>query len=167
MRRVRERCVNIMARRYWVDLTPTAITVAADLFELTPADDKPLRVLALNLHQTSDAGDAQDEVLSVVWVRGNATSGSGGSSPTPRPCNPTDTAAGFTAEVANTTAASTGTPVNLPRHGWNVRAPLERPYTPEECPEVSQGQTMLVLRMAGAPADSLTIGGSVLVEEGG
>ena len=68
-----------MGRRYYVDLPPTAITVAADLFELTPADDKPIRVLALNLHQTSDAGDAQDEIISVVWVRGNATSGSGGS----------------------------------------------------------------------------------------
>lgn len=156
-----------MARRYWVDLPPTAIAVAADLFEFTPADDKPIKVLALNLHQTSDAGDAQDEILSVVWVRGHTTSGSGGSTPTPRPCNPSDTAAGFTAEAANTTAASGGTGVNLPRHGWNVRAPLERPYTPEEAPEATQGNTTLVLRMAGAPADSLTIGGSVLVEEGG
>lgn len=156
-----------MGRMYWVDLTPTAITVAADLFELTPADDKPIRVLALNLHQTSDFGDAQAEQISVVWVRGNATSGSGGSAPTPRPCNPSDAAAGFTAEVANTTAASTGTAVNLPRHVFNVQAGLERPYAPEECPEASQANTLLVLRMAAAPADSLTIGGSILVEEMG
>lgn len=154
-----------LGRIYTVDLTPTAITVAADLFELTPADDKPIRILSLNLHQTTDFGDAQDEVLSVVWVRGNATSGSGGSAPTPRPGNRNDSAAGFTAEVANTTAASTGTAINLNRHGWNVRAPLERPYTPEEAPEASQADTLLVLRMAGAPADSITIGGSITIEE--
>lgn len=153
-----------MGRKYWVDLTPTAITVAADLFELTPADDKPIKVLAVNLHQTTDFGDAQAEIISVVWVRGNTTSGSGGSAPTPRPCVASDAAAGFTAEVANTTAASSGTAVNLPRHGFNVQGGLERPYAPEECPEASQG-VLLVLRMAAAPADSLTIGGSILVEE--
>jgi hypothetical protein len=156
-----------MGRKYWVDLPPTAFTVAADLFELTPADDKPIKVLAVNLHQTSDFGDAQDEVISVVWVRGHTSAGSGGTAKTPRPCNPSDTAAGFTAAVGNTTAASGGTAVNLPRHGFNVRAGLERPYTDAEAAEATQANTTLLLRMAAAPADSLTIGGAVLVEEGG
>lgn len=154
-----------MGRKYWVDLVPTAVTVAADLLEITPADDKPVRILSVNLHQTSDFGDAQDEVISVVWVRGNTTSGSGGSTPTPRPCNPNDTAAGFTCEAFNTTAASSGTGVFGPRHGFSVRGGLERPYTPDEVFEASQGNTLLCLRMAAAPADSLTIGGSVLIEE--
>jgi hypothetical protein len=154
-----------MGRKYTVDLAPTTFTVAADLFEITPADDKPIRIVSVNLHQTSDVGDAQEEIISLVWVRGNATSGSGGSAATPRPNNPNDTAAGATAEVGNTTAASTGSPVNSPRHGWNIRAPLERPYTPEEAPECSQGNTMIVLRMAAAPVDSLTIGGCVTFEE--
>lgn len=157
----------MIGRRYWVDLPPTAVTVAADLFELTPADDKPIAVLSVNIHQTSDVGDAQDEIISLVWVRGHTTSGSGGSTPTPRPCNPSDTAAGFTAEAGNTTAASAGTGVNLNRHGFNVRSGIERPLTPEEIPGASQANTTLVLRMAAAPADSLTIGGSILVEEMG
>lgn len=154
-----------MGRRYWVDLPPAAMTVAGDLFELTPADDKPIRVLAINIHQTSDVGDAQEEIISLVWIRGHTTSGSGGSTPTPRPCNPSDAAAGFTVEAGNTTVASAGTGVNLPRHGLNVRGGLERPYTPEEIPEASQANTLLVLRLAAAPTDSLTIGGSILVEE--
>ena len=157
-----------MNRFYWVDLTPTAVTVAADLIELNPATNKPIRVRSLILGQTTELGDAAEEILSVVWVRGNATSGSGGSAPTPVPTDGTDTAAGFTAEVFNTTAASTGTPVNLPRHAWNVRIGLERPYTPEEAPGVSAGAgTRLCLRMAAAPADSITISGCVLVEEMG
>ena len=154
-----------MGRKYWVDLTPTAVTVAADLIEITPADDKPIRVLGFNLGQTTDTGDAAEEIISLVWVRGHTTSGSGGSAPTPRPCDPSDAAAGFTVEVFNTTAASAGTGVNLARHAWNVRVPIERPYTPEESFGANQGNTTLVLRMAAAPADSLTISGSVLIEE--
>jgi hypothetical protein len=155
----------VLGRVYTIDLAPTAVTVAADLVEITPADDKPIRIISTNLHQTSDFGDAQDEVLSVFWIRGHTTSGSGGSAPTPRPGNHNDTAAGFTAEAFNTTAASVGTTVNLNRHGVNVRAPMERPYTPEEMPEASQTNTTLILRMAAAPADSITIGGSITVEE--
>lgn len=155
-------------RLYWVDMVPTAVTVAADLLELNPADDKPIVVRALNLHQITDVGDAAEEIISVAWVRGNATSGSGGSTPTPVPCNPSDAAAGFGVEAFNTTQASTGTPVFGPRHGWNIRAPLERPYTPDEGFQVSQGAGVrLCLRMNAAPADSITIGGSVLVEEFG
>lgn len=157
-----------MGRKYWVDLTPTAVTAATtDLLCLEPADDKPIKVLSLNLHQTSDFGDAQDEVISVKWVRGNTTTGSGGNTVTPRPCVPSDATAGFVAESFNTTAASAGTPVNGPRHGFNVRGGLERPYTPDEAFESTQAIGFLALRLEAAPADSLTIGGSVLVEEFG
>ena len=154
-----------MGRIYYVDLTPTAVTVAADLVEITPATNKPVIIRGLSIGQTTDTGDAQEEIISLVWVRGHTTSGSGGSAPTPRPKNPSDAAAGFTCETFNTTAASAGTTVNLPRHAWNVRVGLERPYTPEEAPEASAANTTLVLRMAAAPADSLTISGYVVVEE--
>lgn len=157
-----------MGRRYWVDLTPTSVSAATvDLLCLEPADDKPIRVLSLNLHQTSDFGDAQDEVLSVKWVRGNTTSGSGGNTVTPRPCVPSDAAAGFVAESFNTTAASVGTTVTLSRHGFAVRGGLERPYTPDEVIQTTQAVGFLALRLETAPADPITIGGSVLVEEMG
>lgn len=154
-----------MGRIYYVDIAPTAITVAADLVELTPADDKPIVIHGLEIFQTTDLGDAQEEIIGLLWVRGHATSGSGGATPTPRPANPSDAAAGFTAETANTTQASAGTGVNLPRHGWNVRVPCVAIYTPEMRPHASQGNTLLALRMAAAPADSLTISGYVIVEE--
>lgn len=155
-----------MGRMYTVHLAPTAITVAADLVELTPADDKPVLVHGFRIFQTTDFGDAQDEVLGVAWVRGNATSGSGGNtSVAVTPKNPNDASAGVTAETANTTAASTGTPVTVYSTGWNVRGPLEVTFTPEQRIVANQAQTLLVLRMLGAPADSLTIGCSVDVEE--
>lgn len=153
------------ARVYYVDLPPTAVTVAADLVELTPASNKPIVVLWGEIFQTTDVGDAAEEIIGLLWVRGHTTSGSGGSTSTPRPKNPSDTAAGFTAEIFNTTAASAGTGVNLPRHGWNVRMPCPLQYTPETCPEASAANTTLVLRMAAAPADSLTISGYLAVME--
>lgn len=157
----------MLGRVYTIDLAETAITVAADLIELTPADDKPIAVLGFELYQVTDLGDAAEEIIGVEWVRGNATSGSGGATPTPRPVNPSAAAAGFTAETMNTTQASTGTPVILQHHGWNIRIPTPVTYTPEEYPQASQGNTLLCLRMMGAPADSITIGGYVKVMEMG
>lgn len=154
-----------MGRKYWVDLVPTAVTVQADLMEITPADDKPIRILDQEIFQSSDFGDAEEEIIGLLWVRGNTSSGSGGATPTPRPVNPSDAAAGFTVETFNTSAAGSGTPVNLTRTGWNVRVPAAKTQIPEGCPEATQGNTLLVLRMGAAPADSVTIGGSVLVEE--
>jgi len=155
-----------MGRMYCCTLAPTAITVAADLFELTPADDKPVIVHGFRVFQTSDVGDAQDEILGLAWVRGNATSGSGGNAAANAvPKAAGDSTSGFTFESGNTTAASTGTPVTCYQTGWNVRAPLEVVFTPEQRIVCTQGQSLLVLRMLGAPADSLTIGASVDVEE--
>jgi len=155
-----------MGRVYTVDIAPAAVTVAADIVELTVADDKPIAIHAIDILQTTDLGDAAEEIIGLIWVRGNATTGSGGtSSITPQPLNPADAAAGFTAESLNTTAASSGTAVNLQRHGWNIRAPLTIFYPPEDRPHASQANTLLVLRMAAAPADSITISGSITVEE--
>lgn len=154
-----------MGRMYVVDIAPAAITVAADVIELTPADDKRIIVHGYEIVQTTELGDAAEEIIGLFWIRGHTVSGSGGSAPTPRPLNPTDAAAAFTAETLNTTPANTGTTVQLQRHGWNVRIPTQVIYTPETRPHGSQAETTLILRMAAAPADSTTISGYVLVEE--
>jgi hypothetical protein len=155
-----------MGRMYQVHLAPTAITVAADLVEFTPADDLPIVVHGFRIYQTTDLGDAAEEIIGVAWVRGNTTTGSGGNtSVTVAPKNHRDAAAGVTCETANTTAASAGTAVTVYSTGWNVRAPLEVVFTPEQRIRADQGNTLLVLRMLAAPTDSLTIGCSVDIEE--
>lgn len=155
-----------MGRIYTIHLAPTAFTVAADLVEITPADDKPVSIHGFRVWQTTELGDAAEEIISLAWVRGNATSGSGGNTAVAlTPKNPSDAAAGATVETANTTAASTGTPVTVYSTGWNVRAPLEVVFTPEQRIIATQAQTLLVLRMLAAPVDSTTIGCSVDVEE--
>lgn len=151
-------------RTYSVIFSAVAVTAAQDLFELTPADDKPVEIVGIEIGQTSDAGDAADELLQLSIIRGFTASGSGGSAPTPAPLDPVDTAAGFTAEVNNTTLANTGTSVTLWTTAFNVRAGYINWFPPEARPAASQANTTMVVRMT-APADALTMSGTLFVRE--
>lgn len=138
-----------------------------DFFEITPADDKPVEIVGLFLTQTgnSDVGDAQEECLRFSIVRGNATSGSGGSAPTPAPVDPNDTAAGFTAEVNNTTIASTGTAVIVHEDSFNVRVGYQNWWPEGFGPQATQANTLLCVRLNAAPADAITLSGTLYVRE--
>lgn len=153
-------------RCYTVNLTLTAIANATtDLAEFGAADDIPIKVRAIRWWQTSDFTDAQDEGLEIQLVRGNTTSGSGGSSATPVRKNPKDTAASFTAEVGNTTAASAGTTEIPYRTGFNVRQGLDVIFPEDMMVGTDQGTGFLALRLAAAPADSITMAVSVDIWE--
>jgi hypothetical protein len=155
------------SRTYSVVFDNVAVTAAQDFFEITPADDKPVELLGLLLAQSSDTGDAAEEILRYSIVRGHATSGSGGTAPTPRPLDRRGSAAGFTAEVNNTTIASAGTGVTLLHDCFNVRAGLQVWFPPECYPEASQGDTTIVVRLLSTPADSLTMSGTLFLREQG
>jgi hypothetical protein len=155
-----------MSRVYTCEFEGQAVTAAVDLFELTPADDKPIEVIGLFLSQSSDVGDAVEEILRYRVIRGHATTGTGGTqAATPRPLNPVDTAAGFTYDTLNTTIASAGTAVNLHSGTFNIRVgePL---WLPEGCGwRCTQAESTLVIRLMAAPTDSLTMSGTVYVTE--
>lgn len=153
-----------MGRLYSVVFSAVAVSAAQDLFEITPADDKPVRIRGIELGQTSDSGDAQDEQLQISIIRGHTTSGSGGTAPTPTPVDPADGAAGFTAEVNNTTIASVGTTTTLHTTAWNVRAGYVNWFPLDCCPRASQANTTIVVRTT-APADAVTMSGTLWVEE--
>lgn len=154
----------MIGRVYSVTFSAVSVAAAQDLFEITPADDKPVEIVGIELGQTSDAGDAADEVLQISIIRGHATSGSGGSAPTPAPLNPNDAAAGFTSEVNNTTIASTGTAVTLQTGCWNVRAGYINWFPDGARPTASQGNTTIVVRQT-TPADAITMSGTLYVRE--
>ncbi len=154
----------MQGRVYAVTFSAVAVSAAQDLFELAPADDKPIEIVGIELGQSSDAGDAMDELLQISIIRGNATSGSGGSAPTPAPLNPNDTAAGFTAEVNNTTVASAGTAVTLATTCWNVRAGYIQWWPEGMRPSASQGNTLIRVTQT-APADAVTMSGTLYVRE--
>lgn len=150
-----------------VSFAATAVTAQVDLFEIRPADDKPLEVIGLFIGQSSDAGDAAAEILAYSVIRGFTTSGSGGSTPTPAMVSRSDTAAGYSAETLNTTLANTGTTVTLHADTFHIGSG-EKLWLPEGCEwSLSQADTSLVVRLAAAPADSLTMSGTLYVREQG
>lgn len=153
-------------RMYAVPFEGVAVTGAVDFFEITPADDKPVCIHGIYLSQSSDTGDAAEELLRVTIKRGHTTGGSGGSTPTPSPLGSSaNAAAGFTAKTNNTTQASAGTAVTLHSETFNVRAGWAYIPTPEARPGASQANTTIVVRLEAAPADSLTMSGCLIVEE--
>lgn len=155
-------------RVYDTPFGPTAVTVAVDVVELTPADDKPLIVLRATIEQTTEVGDVQEEFIPISWVRGNTTSGSGGTAAAaPSKRIPANATAGFTFESLNTTQASAGTPETLAPRAWSVRGGLDYVFLPEERITVTQAQTLMCWRLGGAPADSVTTTGNVAVAEMG
>lgn len=135
-----------------------------DFFELTPVDDRPIEIVALFLSVKTEVGDAQDEMLDVTIVSDNATSGNG-TLTTPRPLDPRDGAAGFTAEVVGSTTASTGTEILLHADTFNVRAGLQLILPEIMRPKVDQADVMLCVRLETALADDATLSGTVYVRE--
>lgn len=154
-------------RIYTVEFEGVAVTAAVDLFELQPADDKPVEIMGIFVSQSSDVGDAASEMLRYRVIRGHTTSGSGGTVATPRPLNRSGAAAGFVAETCNTTIASAGTANNLHSDSFHIASGLQL-WLPDGCEwEASQADTTLVVRLMAAPADSLTMAGTLYVREQG
>ena len=159
-----------MARTFTAIIEPTAVTTAVDFFEITAPATSAVMILEAHLYQTTGLGDAQEEILDLEFVRGDAaTSGSGGSTPTPQPIDNGDGAAGSTVEVLNTTrmTAGTGTLDITKKFGWNLRVPLDIIFIPEVRPIITPSD-LWTLSLNTAPADSVTIGGTItFVELGG
>lgn len=149
-----------MGRYYSITLPETAITAAADLFEITVAADKPIKVWGWNIGQDTDVGDAAEEVLQLQLKRG-VTAGTGGSAQTLVAMTENDTAAGATS--TNRTTAHTGGSI-LWQRSWNIRMDSEHWFTPESAPVIGADADPVVLWMS-APTDSITVSGSILIEE--
>lgn len=157
-----------MPRAFTVSFENTSVTNANgthDLFEITPADDRPVTVIGLFLSQSTELAEAEEEQLRISVIRGHTTSGTGGTATTPRPLDPRSSAAGFTAETVNTTVASAGTTVTLHSETWNVRAGYGL-WLPDGLGwKVDQGQTTLVVRLMAAVTDNLSMSGTLYAVE--
>lgn len=135
-----------------------------DFFELTPADDKPIEIVALKLSNKSEVGDTQEEFVAYSVVTGNTTTGNG-TSTTPRPLDPSDGAASFTAKVVSSTPASAGTPLTKIADTFNVRAGLNEIYPELIRPKASQADTTMCVRLTTALADDAVFSGTIYVRE--
>lgn len=142
----------------------TAVTTAIDIFEVLPADDKPVYLDELTIWQTTDFKDAEEEILQIQVIIGYTASGSGGASATIGRVNAGDGAFSGTIECRNTTVATTGTAYIVHADGWNVRAPYIWTPLPEWAPFGSQAVPLYV-RLPVAPADSLTMNAAIKIRE--
>lgn len=152
-------------RIYTAQFNGVAITAVQDLFAIVAGTNSPVEIHDFHLMQTSDLGDAQEEVLLIQLKQGATVAGSGGSAPTPVPRDVDDVAASATARCNDTTQANTGTIVTHYSWGWNIRVPFDKIFTPETRP-YAKGARRLVLALSGAPADSITVSGSITWSEG-
>ena len=150
-----------MGRMYTAVFEQVAVTAAQDFFEVNAPTDAIVVVHRVVLTQSSDAGDAQAEMLPVLIHRGT-DSGSGGSTPTPRPLEVGDPAFGGTVEANNTTVSTEGNQIHA--ESFHVSAGFDYTPTPECRPVISPGGRLNVTLQA-APNDSLTMDGTIVFEE--
>lgn len=140
-----------------------AITTAVDLLFVTVATDVPVRLWGFDIGNTTDLGDAGEEVLRIGIYRG-VTGGGGGSALTEVAVH--DRAPAATAAVIGQGTASTvGTLVKTIQ--WNVRqaGPAWIAQLPDATIRVSAANDPIAFRLLAAPADSITMGFEVLWEE--
>lgn len=153
-----------MGRMYTAVFNNVAVTAIQDLFELVAPADAVVVLHDIHLSQNTDVGDAAEEILRIELTAGHTTSGSGGSAVTPVPLSLGDAAFGGTCEANNTTQASTGTIVTKYVWNWNIRGPFDKIFTPETRPMISPSARMCI-ELPAAPADSITMSGSITFEE--
>jgi hypothetical protein len=157
-----------MPRVYSVEFQAQTITATNDdhdLFEFDAAAEKPIELVGFEIGNASntDVGDAQEEMIQVRVIRGHTTSGNG-TSTTPRPVSPNDTAAGFAAETVGSTVASAGTGVNLMSTTFNPRVGYAWGPVPNGMGLWTAGTELLVVRIADV-ADDITLSGTAWIIE--
>lgn len=140
-----------------------------DLFEIDPAADKPVEVIAIFVGNKSEVGDAQEEMVSWSITRftgGTFTSGNG-TSTTAVPMELLDQAASGAYEtVGATVATSTGTTTQVHQDTFNIRTGLQIIFPPDmriKCAGVAN--EAMVIRMRTALADDATVSGTLYVRE--
>jgi hypothetical protein len=162
-----------LGRVYTVPFAGATVTNAggnADLWELLPAANKPIRLRGYRFGQISEVADAAEEGVEIQIIHMTATvTGSNGGSVTPVQVGGTTAAAGFTAETNGTTVAtSSGTTTIVESCPWNIRgSPMEVWYPDERfCPKAINGEGLFI-RLITTVADDITFGGVAWVEEEG
>lgn len=150
-----------MGHIYSAPMDALAITTATDLFHLTVTDT--VYIHELHLCQTTDLGDAAEEVLRIGLYRA-VTGGSGGTAATEVAYqDSSDTAVTGVVLMNNSSISTGGTLLHV--IGWNIRVPLERIWTPETRPRIDSGEDPVSFRLLAAPTDSVTVSGTLIWEE--
>ena len=152
----------MQGRVYIGEVSAVVVSVVQDFWELNCPADAVIALLSVRISQYSDVGDAAAEILPVIISRTTSGgAGSGGSVPTARPVHVGTPAFGGSIEANNTTQATTTTEIlsdtfNI-RSGWL--------YQPPEREIIWLSPSgILVVELPVAPADALTMQGTITFE---
>ena len=149
-------------RVYVAEFENVSVSALQDFFEIPPGVNEPILLHAVYLSQVTDVGDANEEMLRVKIIRGNTTSGSGGTTQVAQPLNQNDPT-GPTIDLNNTTEASVGTEEDLHSETFNIRTGWQYIPTPEMRPRV-QNAELLVVRLLVAPGTAILMSGTIYFE---
>jgi hypothetical protein len=150
-------------RKYRIAATVTvAASSPADGVDLLEINSSSGFVTVVHEIAVTQASETDSEQLPVKVHRGS-TSGSSGSSVTPRKCNPGDSAFSGTVESGNTVKSTEGEILNL--GGFNVLNPGWFDQPKEEGVIIIPPSGRLNLTLDSAPTDSITFKVFALVEE--
>ncbi len=152
-----------MPRRYTVPVSAQSISAAQDLLELTPADDKPIKLISV---QGGVSNSETNEQFSITVQRrsGAFTSGSGGGTPSISKTGTIDAAVGFSAERNNTTRATGGTQEVLFADGFPSQGGFNITPLPNGEWIASQGEALIV-GLENAPGSATDFSYTATVEE--
>lgn len=152
-----------MGRKYRVSFEEITVTAVQDLFEINGAAGKMLAIRRVAIGASNQAPTAQMLSLRARFLPATVTSGSGGAAGTIGKTDPGDATASFTAEVNNTTKATTGgTAVVLGEYGVHVNAGYDEEFA--RPPIVGPSQAF-VFELLAAPTGTLKLSGTIEVEE--
>ena len=153
-----------MGRVYTAHFNGVAVgTAEQDIFELNAPSDAVVELMEIHCGQTTDFGDAEEEIIDIILERGATTSGSGGTTVTAVGIEAGDPAFGGTVEANNTTQASGGTISTVSIHSWNVRVPLDVIFQPESRPVISPSGR--IVAVAEPRADAMSMSGYIVFRE--
>ena len=154
-----------MGRMYSASFTIASAAATIDFVEIVaPATAV---VVIHEIHITQDTLETSEQLpASILRVPATATSGSGGSSVTPRKIGGVlDAAAASTVESGNTTVATTsGTLETIRRLAENILNGWHWVFTPETRIVVPPSG-MVVVRLLTAPTAALAVSGELIFEE--
>lgn len=155
-----------MGRVYSAVFEGVSVSAAQDLFEVVAPTDACVKVLGCWI--TNDTDEVSQQLaFKIVRGEGTVTSGSGGSTPTPRPLSKGDPAFGGTVEANNTTkmVVGTGALVTLHRESANVVGSGFAYVPPAGCEPIITPGDRLTVELVNAPGAAITLSGTILFEE--
>jgi hypothetical protein len=159
---------------YTVEFTNKAATAAMadfDFFEIDPAADKPVEIVAIYIGQETAEGDTNEDYVRLAILRfsgGTFTSG-GEVSTTPKALDPNDGSASFAADAFNANggvATTSGTTNRIHSDTFNIRTGYQIIFPPEMRPKCdSAANSAMVVRCESTLDATTNFSGTLYVKE--